>query len=508
MIIEFIDEVGKETCAKLLRACLLVTAVLFVVFLPEFIGFPYWDHDFAYLAHVGMPNSSDARWFGDVVGWLTGNEMIPPLALLWAHLFRAAGAVCAVYFFTRSNRLLFLVPSALVIVLSPENLPHYLYRFQTIMYAIPVLLLALGLLIVERGRFRDILLGYVCMVCAFGSHPAAVNSAAVLVFGKMLFDLAQGRFKAQYSIYARYFLIFAVGVTTQFGIAMLLRELGIANRYNTTSASPQEILHNAYLVAVQTIRWFSPFLDQAYQPAFVKVLIVTLAVACFILLLQRVAKRGALWLFLGAGIFVATILCSRFAFLITNIYTFHYRVGAFGDTLLQGFFVVFALFLAKGKWLKRYIIVVSAVIIYIFISQDFLFQRHTRDQFLVDVLYAQRVVDRIERLDGFDPAKEYKVVFIGSQPYNAKTFWQVYNYTASIEEFRRTSMAPWMPEQILKYVAPYLKLRNTPLKSIENAELRTTLELHAKSVAWPAKESVSLFFGDTILCVLDNTTLR
>lgn len=504
---DLVDGIDKETLAKLLRAGSLVATVLFIVFLPEFTGFPYWDHDYAYLMHVGMPNSSDARWFGDVVGLLTCNEMIPSLALLWAHLFRAAGAVCAVYFFTRSNRLLLLVPGALVIVLSPENLPHYLYRFQTIMYSIPVLLLALGFLIVERGRIRDILFGYICMVCAFGSHPAAVNSAAVLMSGKILFDAAQGHFKAQHTNYARYFLIFSAGITTQFGIAMLLRAAGIADRYNTTNASPREILHNAYSVVVQAFRWFSPFLNQAYEPAFVKFLIATLAVICFIFLLQRLAEGGASRIILGAGMFFATILCSRSAFIITNIYTFHYRVGAFGDTLLQGFFVLFALFLAKGKWVQRVIAVTSAVIICIFISQDFLFQRHTRDQFLVDVLYAQRVVDRIERLDGFDPVKEYQVVFIGSQHYNAKTFWQAYNYPESIEELRRTSMAPWMPEQILKYVAPYLRLRNTPLKSIENAQLRATLELHAKSASWPAKESVALF-GDTILCVLDNSTFR
>ena len=111
-----------------------------------------------------------------------------------------------------------------------------------------------------------------------------------------------------------------------------------------------------------------------------------------------------------------------------------------------------------------------------------------RDQFISDILYAQRVVDRIEQLDGLNETQTLSIVFIGTQPYNAKMYWKNYNYSQSIEELRRSSMAPWMPDQILRYVAPNLQLRNTPLDTIEDTELREKIRIMQKSILGRTKK--------------------
>ena len=84
---DFLSWKIKKELIPLIIATSIIFSILFLNFLPEFTGFPYWDHDFAYLSSFGMVNSHDARWFGDILGLLTGNDMIPSLALLWSHLF-------------------------------------------------------------------------------------------------------------------------------------------------------------------------------------------------------------------------------------------------------------------------------------------------------------------------------------------------------------------------------------------------------------------------------------
>lgn len=64
-----------------------------------------------------------------------------------------------------------------------------------------------------------------------------------------------------------------------------------------------------------------------------------------------------------------------------------------------------------------------------------------------------------------------------------------------------------MPDQILRYVAPNLQLRNTPLDTIEDTELREKIRIHAKKHTWPDKESIARV-GDIIICVLDNRSLQ
>ena len=112
---DFLSWKIKKELIPLIIATSIIFSILFLNFLPEFTGFPYWDHDFAYLSSFGMVNSHDARWFGDILGLLTGNDMIPSLALLWSHLFRALGTVCAVYFLCRSEQCFPLVLGALII---------------------------------------------------------------------------------------------------------------------------------------------------------------------------------------------------------------------------------------------------------------------------------------------------------------------------------------------------------------------------------------------------------
>ena len=504
---DFLSWKIKKELIPLIIATSIIFSILFLNFLPEFTGFPYWDHDFAYLSSFGMVNSHDARWFGDILGLLTGNDMIPSLALLWSHLFRALGTVCAVYFLCRSEQCFPLVLGALIIALSPENLPHYMYRFQTILYPVPLVLISFGLLVVESRGLLYFIVGCLCMLCAFGTHPAAANSALVLVGGRMLFSMLNNEFWNNLHDIIRYLGICIFGMFGQLCITKILTMLGVATIYNTRTISLSELFGNIKLIILQSFQNMDVTLNQAYMPNFSKLLILILIAFCLLCMLKKFAKESIVKALLELLLFFTLIPLSRIVLAISGAYTMHYRVGSFGTTVLTGFFLIFLFFLVKNYKIRLLTTGISILIIYIFFSQNFLFQRHMRDQFISDILYAQRVVDRIEQLDGLNETQTLSIVFIGTQPYNAKMYWKNYNYSQSIEELRRSSMAPWMPDQILRYVAPNLQLRNTPLDTIEDTELREKIRIHAKKHTWPDKESIARV-GDIIICVLDNRSLQ
>lgn len=496
----------KKRLFQFAQPILVVFFILFINFLPEFTGFPYWDHDFYFLTPFGFVNTPDARWFGDAVSLLTGNEMIPSLALLWAHFFRALGSLCAIYFLFRFKEYFPLVMGALIIALSPENLPHYLYRYQTIIYSVPLTFICIGLLFVERKGIYPSIVGSILLLLAFGSHSASANSALVLIGGRTLVCVFENKFKQYFKIIIKYCMTCFSAMILQLIITKLLTQAGIATLYNTSTIPLSEIITSLKRITINSFQNLSWSLHLAYMPGIVKLLIGILISLCFVLLVQKFYKENLRKAFIGSILFIGLIPLSRIVFAVSAGHTMHYRVGAFGTTVLTGFFITFIYIITNNKNLKKIISAITFIIIYIFISQNFLFQRHTRDQFLSDILYAQRVVDRIERLDGFNPKKNYRIVFIGTQPYNVKTYWKDYDYTKSIEEFQRSSMAKWMPEQIIHYISPYLTLQNTPLDAIKDQQLRNNIIEYAKTHTWPDKDCITMF-DDIIVCILDNKNL-
>ena len=75
------------------------------------------------------------------------------------------------------------------------------------------------------------------MLCAFGTHPAAANSALVLVGGRMLFSMLNNEFWNNLHDIIRYLGICIFGMFGQLCITKILTMLGVATIYNTRTIS-------------------------------------------------------------------------------------------------------------------------------------------------------------------------------------------------------------------------------------------------------------------------------
>jgi hypothetical protein len=192
-------------------------------------------------------------------------------------------------------------------------------------------------------------------------------------------------------------------------------------------------------------------------------------------------------------------------FLVEAKFPFYeYRVNA-----ALGFFYAFAfwvlLFLTRRtKWLNALLVVLACFTLLRFVQADLVRQIVNKRGETHDLALANRLLTRIEALQGLDPSKKYQLVRIGNYPWFRRSLItdQGRTYDVGGDSHMDTGFitAHWVPQVVFNYLGTRVPLVHDDFPGLKRLEFAKRYLLQNRQ-PYPAESSIFLF-GDTIFVYL------
>lgn len=491
------------------KAFFAALAVTCVVFFFDLAQFPLGDHDVGY--QEGVPPLSggrSGRWFSPFLYLLSGHVQIPVWTQLLAFAFLIAAGMGAALLWWPKASAWPLFASALLVSCSPWVTDFWYYHWQAPAFTASQLFMVLALHL-SLGRGRPLLrcaAATVLCVCALASYQSSIMTWTACFWGFLLVRLASwdgsrdalgalarrllpplGSLAAACALYAASLALYPL-----VGLSLGLYQFSTI----TPAALPLRLLQ------LGRMAWAQLVTPTGFVTPWLTGLLFCVVVGGAWAFLSQCGQdtRGRAW---RLGLCVAAValfpLAAESQFLVSATEAWHnFRFLALGMSYLYAFFLL-ALLMAGRRGLRNLGFALFVLVLPCMAVNDLDQQvRHVRavehDQAVLN-----RILARIEALPGFDAERRYNLVQLGrSVPYLAEN--------PGTEPLRTSTISQaWNPGFELRMLSRYLKLGDRL-----NEEVRVRPELMEKALAWargrkpfPARESIGLVDGDTIVLLLD-----
>lgn len=505
----------KSVLAEQRRPTLGALGIFFLVYSFFIFNFLFGNHDWesiftripwSALAWVGRPFCMLPLqvWQGFYIPVLT------PVVSLGAY-FCAGVLFLALFSSGKSSPRVFFL-ALLLFLLNPVLLGRIYYEGAAIGENIALcgFFLAINFLVYDKDR-KSFLLAVLLFGFALGVNQCIINTFWTVLLILALYELL---IPSDFNIF-RYCCAFAVALAIYLIVIKFLYP--VRPFYNTQLASPDVFLKNFLPQLKASVAYF--WETQPPMNRLFKMLFSLICLGAFARLLACPKKtfglrHGRFSAFFGPKTGFALRLLLIAALVLTNnavayvsgyaiANTFNLRIDYYSIPCILGFCAVVALGL-PGFW-GRVFTAAAALLVILSMGSDVRALQVWKISIDDDLLYANRMLARIEASPEFDAGKAWRVLALGERPVFGNRFWPGYD-RFSLELQRSMHLGRNFPD-VFNYIAPNLKL--SPYTGEPGEVCAKNRPFLDAAPAWPSPDSLRVLREEgLILVVLDRAAAR
>ncbi len=495
--------------------------IFFIVFFLNILSYGYIITEFLFTNHT-FPNisnqpfpsyrSREGRWTHDLIYFLQGGAGISFFQTIIAIFIQiTAGILFAIALNRKDSNSLII--SASVISLIPYVNDYYGFSGDSIMFATGDLLAVMGIAISKRS-IRHMLAAAIILKLSIACYQPKIATIAVVSSAYSLCLLCDwdGSREDIRRILKSILLLF---LTCLLAVAMYLMVLNAMNLLDLipaheqftrrlSTASVDQIPHLVNLAIIDL--YYRLFISEPLIPQYIKQILVVICTISLILTIIKLISSGnekkyiIIVLACILLVFFVLILSTNLAFIVSpNSY---WNAGRFRTT--YGFFFVSLIILAireKNTLYKNFSILVLFILIHSYVVTNGYINQQAQIKNITEFSRINRLLIRIESLEGFDYDKKYAIVILGN--FSLASVPQL-RYPRSEQNY--TVISNLVERFFIRYrhieILNYFSIKNLFRKANQD-ELIRAKKYAISHNPYPAEDSIALLDDDLIVVILE-----
>lgn len=265
-------------------------------------------------------------------------------------------------------------------------------------------------------------LSIVCIHWAIASFQSFIDTALILLCGGIIAIMLDEKCSPKIALYKSRFIVISVALSAvSYKIALdILKKYGKVIEFYNNQITPLSDLPEHIILAIKLGFGNLVNYNVAFMPLSMTILFTLFLVAFLVFLwqtnLNKSTKLSILILLCGA------ILASQMHIILSKtIITSDPRVQYYGLMFLRVLFVALAFkicidFIRAQKLAQNLLFILSTILIWFCIVQDLYAQKLQKLSNDAELKLVNRVIDRIEQNENFNPNKQYCGIWIGDLP--------------------------------------------------------------------------------------------
>ena len=369
----------------------------------------------------------------------------------------------------------------------------------------------------DDAQFNKKMAGAILLLnFAISVYPACLSAIFIIFFGGLFFLSLNNHLEVRRHVFLPMLSIGAACLFFKMALAFLKFKGTLVDHYTVQSISLAELpgsVMKGIQAAFEQLIWYQfPFIPNFIAESF---LVLLLMLVLLVLTNRETFKIKVCQI----GIIFLMIMATKLAPILSgNIAFYEPRIDFFGLHFFY-MFIVSALFCLAAKHkcnkVKSITTIICIGVIWVSCINDFNAQRIWHWGYETEKMTWNRIIDRIESLDGFDIEKEYDVVVIGTDKAMRPKFYEMSPKTYSSHGLLDAAYEGVTPLSAIKVFSD-LKVNNIYVyDKVDNSlsaehkhiigAIYDTGELEI-SKAWPSNRSVWLS-GNVLVIVFNQDDL-
>ena len=264
-------------------------------------------------------------------------------------------------------------------------------------------------------------LSIICIHWAIASFQSFIDTALILLCGGIIAIMLDEKCSPKTALYKSRFIVISVALSAvSYKIALdILKKSGKVIEFYNNQITPLSDLPEHIILAIKLGFGNLVNYNVAFMPISMTILFTLFLVAFLVFLwqtnLNKSTKLSILILLCGA------ILASQMHIILSKTITSDPRVQYYGLMFLRVLFVALAFkvcidFIRAQKLAQNLLFILSTILIWFCIVQDLYAQKLQKLSNDAELKLVNRVIDRIEQNENFNPNKQYCGIWIGDLP--------------------------------------------------------------------------------------------
>ncbi len=514
-----------------------------IVFGFDTIYFLWGNHDWSAVFYGwGMfGNVWEGRYTMNIVSMLLqGEKLLPILNNILAFLGLSLASVWLCMYLNIQRKLWIWAIIGFMLTLQPFTLVKMYYAFQVAGLFIAVAIGILGFVLAKKAGeysanaqiggggnhtpnspthknlkpYALCLLSVFCIHWGIASFQPFIDTALILLCGGIITLIIDTQGNVKTSLYKSRFLIIAVALSaiSHKIILDILKKIGKTQEFYNNQMTPFSEMPEHIILAIKLGFGNLVNYNITFMPLYMTILFAIFLVAFLIFLFKSKLQIGV-----KVSIFIllcGAILASQTHIIISKTIAPDPRIEYYGLMFLRVLFVALAFkictnFIQSQKIAQNLLFVVSAIVIWICVVQDLYAQKLQKLANDAELTMLNRVIDRIEQDENFNPNKKYCGLWFGDMP----NFRERY-YNKSVEknnELISVTFITWATGSFDKFMSSDV-FKDCGFLSAKDKQFQTTIKrLHKAEILdklqpFPHKNSV-IVFEDIIVFVASRGNL-
>ena len=490
-----------------------------LAFLFHTINFMWGNRDWAAVRFAVNPEQAlsegrfSAFWLQEL---LFDGKILPVINNLWSFAGLSLAGVLLGIYWKLPQRTAAYVITGLFFLITPYTM-SWLYFAQNTLGNLWLPAMVLSALLLSENRSKSLNTTYLCNICsvllfviALGTYLPVLNFILVAILGKVFLQtvFSDIELKCAFKRSLQSFVNLTSGLMIYAFIIIILKDTDVIKpAYNTVLApiwSYPAKIPTLLMIMFTQFGTTMPFMDIAYKGGY---LLMSLIGLFSLIILSPNAKASTRGLILIPLILLASKLTFLLSVPSAENPAHLARIDFYGLPLIYALSLAIILKLG-GNYLKRIGYGLAILIIFMGFVRLSYAQKVWKFGWDAETKLAERIITRLEKLDGFNVNGHYKLLQIGNQSLRGKYYlhkageaesgellgWSYYDAGRSKDAYN------------FYYQADFLEADSDLATAIkENPTIKEYLLNKAR--AWPAKESIYLS-GEYIVLVMDEGELN
>lgn len=447
---------------------------------------------------------------------LFDGKILPVINNLWSFAGLSLAGVLLGIYWKLPQRTAAYVITGLFFLITPYTM-SWLYFAQNTLGNLWLPAMVLSALLLSENRSKSLNTTYLCNICsvllfviALGTYLPVLNFILVAILGKVFLQTVFSDIELKYAFKRslQSFVNLTSGLMIYAFIIIILKDTDVIKpAYNTILApiwSYPSKIPTLLMIMFTQFGTTMPFMDIAYKGGY---LLMSLIGLFSLIILSPNAKASTRGLILIPLILLASKLTFLLSVPSAENPAHLARIDFYGLPLIYALSLAIILKLG-GNYLKRIGYGLAILIIFMGFVRLSYAQKVWKFGWDAETKLAERIITRLEKLDGFNVNGHYKLLQIGNQSLRGKYYlhkageaesgellgWSYYDAGRSKDAYN------------FYYQADFLEADSDLATAIkENPTIKEYLLNKAR--AWPAKESIYLS-GEYIVLVMDEGELN
>lgn len=510
---------------ELLPLFYVALGVACVVYFYLLANFPTGNHDWDRVAGLDIHSVQFrlGRWFSPAIFSLTWFKQLPVISALIAIAAQVLSGFLFCYLIELSAkrevpRIAYVLSGIFVSVIPFSNWTFY-YTWMAASAPVAQALCLISLILVYKyQRGWSVILGSILVMLSMAAYQSSINTIATVYFVLALVQLVFVRSASNLGVDFKRMAYVAAAVcfgALGYKLSLTLFDgMGLlkSNAYQFKYIALSDLPARFFQVAEVSLKHL--FVAHPFFPLGLKYFLLVIGffavfnVGVYWVGLGVGFREGAFRFLVGLCFIFLMIISTKIQFLVSAQDRFYLdRFASFGVTYFYLFFMVLVLILGMKRFSAAPALA-SGVCLMGLAMNTVEWQGSYIMQNEYDKRFLNRVIARIEGLEGFEYGKRYNLIQLGGIP-NVRE--DLYSYQGVVSPYHVFTIQPnWSVQDMYNKLEPRFKLSSNlriekHLKSSSprvQERVEVALEYIDRSEEWPHKSSVALV-GHTIYIILE-----